>query len=335
MMPKVYYLAPDFDTPSWGNGVLYNHVDILNKNGIQAAIIHNKRPFRYSWFESNTNITYLDDPSLKILEHDILVVPEVNVIDDIPQKIKCRKVLFIQNIFIILTKLDKAYNFNQLDYERCIVTMPHMKKAVELNYGVDASVIPVAIAPYFFMDEKDLNKERSKAVLLFPKNVYTKFRHLDYDILTKILKRKFADNFTKLLGIISRQDRSKWHTLELKGKTHRQVAEIMKDSSFFVCVNTHEGFNVTVPEAMAAGCIPICYDALGGTDYLQDKINAYVFNNNHIYPLIEKLFYLLDNYDDLREELSNIRKGAYETALGYTENQTEEALIKFYAKLLM
>ena len=332
--PKIYYLAPDFDVPSWGCGMLYKHVDILIRNGINASIIHYKKPFRYSWFESETKIVYLDDPSLRVEEHDILVVPEVNIIDDVPQRIKCRKILFIQNIFIIFTKIDKARNFDELGYEHCVVTMPHMKKAVEINFGVDASVIPVSIAPYFFLDEKDLDKERSKTVILFPKNAYGQLGQLDYDILTKILNKKFPGSANRLLGIFSEQDKSKWHTLEIRGKTHRQVAEIMKQSSFYVCVNTLEGFNVTVPEAMAAGCIPVCYDAFGGIDYLQNNTNAYVFNNNHIYPLLEKLFYLIDNYDDMQDDFSNIRKCAYETALGYTENQLEESIIRFYSTLL-
>lgn len=332
--PVIYYLAPDFDIPSWGNGVLYNHVDLLNKNGIPAAILHHRKPFRYSWFHSSTHIEYLDDRSLNIKENDYLIVPEVNVKDEIPQKIKCRKILFIQNVFIILTRLDKAYNFNDLGYERSIVTMPHMKKAVEQNYGVDASIIPVAVAPYFFINKEDLHRERTKAVLLFPKDVYKQLGQLDYDILTKILDRKFSKNKKKLLGIISRRDKSKWHTIELKDMKHKQVAEIMKESAFFVCVNTLEGFNVAVPEAMAAGCIPICYDAVGGADYLKNNENAYVFENNYIYPLIEKLFYLMDNYDSMQDEFSRIKNNGYNTALGYTERQMEESLLAFYNQLI-
>ena len=78
----------------------------------------------------------------------------------------------------------------------------NMKKAVEQNYGVGASIIPVAIAPYFFEDKNNLNKVRNKALLLFPKNVYKQLEQLDYDILTKILDKKLSKNNKKLLGII-------------------------------------------------------------------------------------------------------------------------------------
>ena len=223
--PAVYYLAPDFDIPSWGNGVLYNHVDLLNKNGINAAIIHHKRPFRYSWFESSTRIEYLDDPSFNVNQEDILIVPEVNVVDEIVIKTNCRKILFIQNVFIILTRLDKAYNFDELGYEQAIVTMPHMKKTVEQNYGVKASIIPVAVAPYFFVNQEDLNKERTKAILLFPKDIYKQLGQVDYDILKKFLDRRFSKNKKKILGIISREDKSKWHTIELKDISHNKVAD--------------------------------------------------------------------------------------------------------------
>ncbi|GJM15320.1 MAG: hypothetical protein DHS20C13_06470 [Thermodesulfobacteriota bacterium] len=330
----IYYLAPDYDIPSWGNAILYAHVKLLNKNGINAKILHHQSPFRYSWFQSDVPILYLNDPELKISKEDYLVVPEVNILDNEPQKIKCNKIVFIQGGFLILLKMQKAQDFSALGYNHVIVTMPNIKKIVDTHFGAKAYIIPAYIAPYFFINNEDLKKERSKTVLLFPKDVYRQLGQLDYDILKKMLDRRFANNAKKLLGLITRQDKSKWHMVELRGKTHLEVASIMKESSFFVCVNTVEGFNVAVPEAMAAGCIPICYDAYGGDDYLEDNVNAFVFKNNYIYPLLEKLFYLMDNYDNIQDELSQIRKNGYNTALRYTEKQMEESLLEFYTGII-
>lgn len=331
---SIYYLAPDYDIPSWGNAILYAHVRLLNKNGINAKILHHKSPFRYSWFQSDVPICYLNDREFKIAKDDYLVVPEVNILDDEPQRLRCNKIVFVQGGFLILLKMQKAQDFSALGYDHVIVTMPNIKKIVDTHFGAKAHIIPAYIAPYFFANKEDLKKERSKTVLLFPKDVYRQLGQLDYDILKKILDRKFADNVKKLFGFIKNQDKSKWHVVELKSKKHQEVASIMKESSFFVCVNTVEGFNVAVPEAMAAGCIPICYDAYGGTDYLENDVNAYVFKNNYIYPLLEKLFYLIDNYENIQDELSQIRQNAYETALNYTEEQMERSLLEFYTELI-
>ena len=127
---------------------------------------------------------------------------------------------------------------------------------------------------------------------------------------------------------------SSWKVLVLKEKTHRETADILRKSAFLANVNCREAFNTTVPEAMAAGCIPICYDAYGGRDFLENGINAYVFPNNHIYPLLEKLFELMDNYDSVQEELSRIRNNAFQTACRYREEHTEKVLTDFYTSII-
>jgi hypothetical protein len=73
--PIIYYLAPDYDTPSWGIGLLQTRVPYA-KNGINASILHNKSPFRLSWIESDVPVTYLDSPSFRPRRRAILVVPE-------------------------------------------------------------------------------------------------------------------------------------------------------------------------------------------------------------------------------------------------------------------
>jgi len=310
-MPTVYYIVPDYNVSSWGIGMLYLHVRLLNRNGIQAFVLHHKKPFKCSWFESDTPIVYLDDPSFAVKERDILVVPELSAAEAIPKGLQCRKIVFVQNTFILLRAMERALTYDELGYERAMVILPHMERIVETHFGVRASVIPPVVAPYFFIDKDDLHKERKKNIVLFPKAAYKDLGHVDYDILIKLLKRCLGVGNEGILerigGRLGRGGGSDWKLIELEGKTHTQVAGIMKESAFFVCVNTLEGFNTTVPEAMAAGCVPVCYEAYGGRDFLEDGKNAYVFPNNYIYPLVDKLFELIDTYAEVQDELSGIR----------------------------
>lgn len=321
--PVIYYLAPDYDEPSWGNALLYLHVELLCKNGFQAAVIHHKRPYRFKWFKSNVKIVYLNNPQFRINQQDILVVPEANVMDDIVAHTDCRKIVFVQNAFVILARFEHAYRYDELGYEHAIATMPHMKSLVEKHFGAKVDIIPPLIAPYFFLSEKLIKtQERAKQIVIFPKWLYLELGHIDYNILIKLLDKIITNN------------NKEWEVVKLVNKSHKQVSKVMKKAAFFINVNTIEGFNVTVAEAMAAGCIPICYDAYGGHDYLKNNVNAYVFKNNHIYTLAEKLFYLIDNYENSQIELSNIRNNAYSTALCYTDKQMEESLLNFYSKII-
>lgn len=332
----IYYLAPDFEKPSWGNGILYGHVKLLNRNGIYAAVLHHKRPYRYRWFESDVPVSYLSDSSFKIRENDFLVVPEVNVLDDFPRSAGCKKIVFVQGGFLLLYRLEKAVNYDELGYGHVIVAMPNIKKIVDTYFGAQSEIIPPFIAPYFFAHGGDGPPgERHKRILLFKNPSYAGAGRIDYDIAVKLLVKRVGTSKKKLPGLLDRKPTGGWELTELKSLTHGEVSELMKDSAFFINLNTTEGFNVTVPEAMAAGCIPLCYEAYGGMDYLEDGRNAYVFPNNYVYPLIDKLFGLIENYDNIQDELDRIRENAYKTALGYTEEETEKSLLRFFTGLLV
>jgi glycosyltransferase involved in cell wall biosynthesis len=125
-----------------------------------------------------------------------------------------------------------------------------------------------------------------------------------------------------------------WDLIEIVDRSHRQVARLFREAAFHVNVNSQESLNATVAEAMAAGCIPICYDAYGGLDYLIAGVNAYVVPNRHVFPLIDKVLDLTGRYDAMRDELAEVRRNGIETALAYTEKVTEKALLDCYRQLL-
>ena len=57
----VYYLCPDIKTPVGGIRVIYRHVDILNRYGIPAYVVHKTLGFRVDWFKNDTPIVYWRD----------------------------------------------------------------------------------------------------------------------------------------------------------------------------------------------------------------------------------------------------------------------------------
>lgn len=71
--------------------------------------------------------------------------------------------------------------------------------------------------------------------------------------------------------------------VEVAEGTQAQVAASMRKSRYFISfapgVKTPhghiEGFPLPTAEAMAAGCITLCLDNAGNTEYILDKVNAY------------------------------------------------------------
>ena len=317
--PTIYYLCPDHQTPSWGVGLLYAHVRILCDAGINAVILHQRSPFVVDWLVDSVPIRYLDDSSLKVSEKDIMVVPEVLVNTPEAQQYPCNRIVFVQGSFLIHRGLAGAKDYQTLGYERAMVILPLMKQIVEHHYGICADIVSPFIAPYFYLsDESDTQGKRLKQIVAVPKPGYETVGYYDYQIVRQHILQHLAD-------------KSEWSFVELSNIRHQEVAQVLRESAFFLSVNCLEGFNTTVAEAMAAGCIPICYDAFGGREYLRYKENAFVFPNNHLYPLLECLYEQIAQFDAGAGELDTIRLAGYRTAKEYSRTRTSQELLQFFS----
>jgi hypothetical protein len=313
--PAIYYVAEDVVKPSWGTATAYHHVQMLNAMGHKAFMLHHKQSSKLQWVNIPAPIRFFDQ-NIQFKPSEILVVAEVLCDADYILTIPCRKIAHVQNAFFLVgPKKIKDPDFSRLGYEKALVPMPHLKDVMEKHHRLPAEIVPYFLPEYFFGQEK---KERKKQILF-----YSKFDNIDFNILKQVL----CDH-------LDRPQYKEWKAVELVNMTHEQTAAAMHESMFFVNINCYEAFNTSVPEAMAAGCINLCYEAFGGKDYLKNKENAYVFSNNNVYPLLDQLFYLIDNFEKSQNELAEIRKNAHATAAQYKKENTRHALEKFYSGIL-
>ncbi|MCB0669860.1 MAG: glycosyltransferase, partial [Saprospiraceae bacterium] len=126
--------------------------------------------------------------------------------------------------------------------------------------------------------------------------------------------------------------KSGWSVIELKNKSHLEVAHLMQESLFFINTNCFESFNTTVPEAMAAGCITFCYEAFGGQDFLINEENAFVFPNNYVYPLLSKVLNIVNDLESYMEKIGRIQDHGLHTARQFEKSRTITELKRFYQK---
>jgi hypothetical protein len=230
--------------------------------------------------------------------------------------IGCRRVVFVQGSSLIMAGLGGAQSYRELGYEGAIAVMPHIQAILERHFSTSAAVVPPCVAPYFFADRLRISSNhRKRQIVLYPKMGCE-----DYTMMASFLRSRLPG-----LG---------WRLIELKDKSHRQVARVMQESAFHLNVNCQESFNATVPEAMAAGCVPICYEAFGGRDFLEDGKNAFVFPNHHIFPLLERTLELVQRYDRMKGQLTAIRRAGWATARRFSERQTMKALLSYFRPML-
>jgi len=229
-----------------------------------------------------------------------------------------RRVVFVQGGLLIVRGLGGRADYPALGYEAAMAVLPHAAHVVERHFGLPARVVPPFVAPHFLTPSA---APRARRILLAVKEGYRLAGVPDEPIAALLLGREIAR-------------RPGWSVERLVGHSHVEVAELMKTSEFLVNVNSMESFNTTVPEAMAAGCIAICYDAVGGRDFLQHGENALVFSNHDVYSLVEKVCELVDRYDEQATLRERLRAGAAVTAARYSPAATAKALAEFFANLL-
>lgn len=331
--PRIFYLAPDYERPSWGVALLYEHVRLLRELGYDARLLHHRAPFRLGWFEREIPIEHLDALEVEPSARDLAVVPEVLAAEAARLPHPWRRGVFVQGSFLIASGLGEAAAYPDLGYSFALAVLPHVAAIVERHFGLPAMVVPPFVAPYFFQDPERIRKTARRPLVLFAmKPEYRQAGFPDYDIFMLLVRRALAASGAAPGASGARGQR--WELLELDGFEHRKVAELMAEASFLVNLNSHEAFNTTVPEAMAAGCLPVCYDAFGGRDFLVDGGNAFVFPNHHVFPLVERLLSLMDSAGrGQMADLDAMRLRARESAARFDVAATRTALGKVFASI--
>ncbi len=314
----IYYLVADHPEPSWGTGMLYEHVRLLRAAGHDARVLHHNAPYRPTWRSLDVPVDYVRREGFVAHADDMVVVPEVLAASPEVPRFPWRRIVFVQGGLLIARGLDGRPDYPALGYEAAMAVLPFVAHVVERHFGLPAKVVPPFVAPHFLTPSR---APRRRRILLAVKEGYRLAGVPDEPIASLLLEREMAR-------------RPGWSVERLVGRSHVEVAELMKTSEFLVNVNSMESFNTTVPEAMAAGCIAVCYDAVGGRDFLRPGENALVFSNHDVYSLVEKVCELVDRFDDQVELRARLRAGAAATAARYSPAATAEALGEFFAHLL-
>jgi glycosyltransferase involved in cell wall biosynthesis len=248
--PIIHVFCPDDDFPSGGIRKMYRHVDVLNRHGYKAVILHSKPGFRPSWFASDTPVVYTENTLVK--PSDYLVLTEILAAEIGKIAPGIRKVIFNQNCYYSFRKffLDRpdprqiylhpevaaalVVSEDSRDYLR--FAFPELK-IQRIHYGIDQRLFayhPDKQKLIGFMPRKNAEDVRQVVCLLKARNALGDFR----------------------LRIIDNLDEA-------------QTGQALKECALFLSFGYPEGFGLPPAEAMACGCIAIGYHGQGGREFFQ------------------------------------------------------------------
>ena len=83
-----------------------------------------------------------------------------------------------------------------------------------------------------------------------------------------------------------------------------------------------------------SGCLPVCYEAVGGRDFLHDGHDSFVLPNHHAYALVERLLDLLPVAEREPERLLPMRLAARASAGRFDELAARQALVAVFRELV-
>lgn len=312
---KIYYLCPDERKPCGGVKVEYMHVDILNRNGFDAYVVHNEAGFKCNWFENKTKITYLSD--INPSGDDYVVIPEIygleiaNIFPDI------KKIIFNQGVYntFYLYSLNPDDLFTPYRSKDVIATMVVSEDSQ--NYLKFAFPGIKIIRSYNSIDSSvfSYSANKKKQICFMPRR--------------NLIDAKQVINILKFRNIIR-----DFNVVEIENKSEKEVSEILKDSLIFLSLGYHEGWPLPPAEAMSCGCVVVGYSGRGGGEYFK-KDFSFPIETGDIVGFAKKVEELINLYTKNPKTVIEMGKKASDfIKSNYSREIEERNLINLWNKIL-
>jgi len=294
---------------------MYRHVDVLNANGIPAAIIHRRAGFRVTWFENATAI--MDLSGARPTTDDFIMVPEQIASQVTTLWPGVPKVIFNQNAYETFAGHaigpgELATPLRHPDFIATIVVSQDSKRYLEYAFPEHPTFrIHYGIDPRFFHYEP----HKTMQITYMPR------KNLAHILqVVSILKARRALEGVELYAI----DRV----------AEAETARLLRQSVLFLSFGGPEGFGLPAAEAMACGCIVVGYDGQGGREFITPQY-AFPIDSGDIIGFAATAERVIRMLREDPQSLAEMARRASEFVLGtYTPKREEEDILQVWRHLL-
>ena len=338
---RVFFLTTDCDTPSGGRWFIYQAVDMLVRNGIDASALHQKRGFRYSWFHSRTPTAYTHDivrarsktlsrrrlivyalsaawsqvctffftksklTAVSLGPSDLLILPE-NRQFLLQEKLGgCMKILLVQGPYLLSESAASSGHRNPIAPHHILATSELCQRASRSLYPKAVThLIPLFIDCECFR----LREEKVRQIAYMP--------------------RRLPEESTALIKILRSNPRMpEIDYIPIDGCSRAEVSRILQDSLIFLSFSHREGFGLPAAEAMACGCLVIGYTGEGGDEFFTNE-TGFPVQSGDLQSFAQTTEAVVTEYSNDPKALdSKRRRAAALIRHTYCEVRTEAALL--------
>jgi len=258
---NIYFFYPPLAHPVGGMRVAYRHVDLLNKLGYRAWMVHPERGFRCIWFANETAVMAAQDVQMK--PADLCVLPEIFEPARLLAYPGIKRLIFNQGAYLTFQNHPWQQSFTQTPYHS-----PDVVGAIVVS-----------------------EDNRNYLNYAFPRLRLFRYRlSVDYESLTPrwprrkviaFMPRKAAGDLLQVINILKFRGLLDGYELwPIDGLPHAEVCERLVQTEIFLCSGLQEGCSMPPMEAMAAGCLAVGYHGFGGREYMRPEFSFPVEPSN-------------------------------------------------------
>lgn len=332
----IYYFYPEPFEPAGGVQVAYRHVDILNRAGLEAYMLHPNPPFRCTWFENDTPIRYLSARPFvlplrqvakgmsKDLGKHVSKLPRSAMrsltnaagwrtkptLPLLPGDFMAISELIWLGGFDLFPGVPRVV-FNQNAYftfrDWTADSDPYESDDIVGILTVSSDSESFLRAAFESRDLPILRVHNSISPI-FSSFAESKERVLAY------MPRKNAEDAHQVLSMLSfRGSLDRWTVVEIEDATQEEVASVLRRSAIFLSFGHPEGFGLPALEAMSAGCLVIGYHGMGGREFFRPEFSVPIeFGDIRAY--VEAVESALGRYDRAPQEVNAMGQAAADFA---------------------
>lgn len=309
-MTRILYECWDLEKPFGGVRRLYRHVEILSRNGYDAAILHHRPGFRVEWLTSTAPVKYASS-GLDLEPDDVLVIPEGHT-DVIASTVfsPCRRVVIALNWANIFSALPVGLDWRHLGISEVIAGSQYEQTFVKQTMGLDSTVIVSGIDGTLFQPAA---RKVCQVAFMPRKNANV------FHLIASVFRSKFPQY-------------SEVQFVPIEGLAHEQVSRVLSESAIFLATSFPEGLARPPLEAMACGCVVVGFSGRGSLEYMDHLRNCYLADDMDVLSVAEHLGAALSAVEDGRA--GGMQVAARETARRYSLEREEDTVLGYWRRCL-
>lgn len=305
---QILYECRDISAPSGGVRRLYRHVEILNRNGWPARILHHLPGFRPTWFETEAPVVYWNE-KLKLARGDVLVIPEGHT--DILVRTagaEYERVLIALNWANIYARLPLGRDWRDFGIRHVIAGSRYEQEFIARSMGLESTVIASGVDHTLFRPAA-----RKKCQIAYMPRKNENWFH----IIASIFRSRGGD-----LADVP--------FVPVDKASHREVGRVLSESAVFLATGFPEGLARPPLEAMASGCLVVGFAGRGSLEYMEHERNCLLAEDMDALTAAEHLVTAVRRFQS--GEAAQMQAAALQTAAAYSLEREERNVLRYWSR---